>query len=218
MIDIAENAAAYFVDRHATSAYRDHAQELHRYLLRRVGHAQDADDLAQEVFLRVYRAREQYEQALRVQPDFEKAHEGLSYLLGDLGDDPAAAWHRREAFRNRCIISLPYRGAREPVSVLLLASTLGGNVRMQRFLDDRIFETFVVVPEFYDPKTALPPHQLVINGIGDAEVSRGALAAAEDRIAALTERALATLASAPITATAKAGLSELAKTATNRSA
>ena len=128
-------------------------------------------------------AREQYEQALRVQPDCEKAHEGLSYLLGDLGDEPAAVWHRREAFRNRCIIPLPYRGAREPVSVLLLASTLGGNVRMQRFLDDRIFETFVVVPEFYDRKTALPAHQVVINGIGDAEVSRGALAAAESVIA-----------------------------------
>ncbi|NKE28201.1 polyprenyl synthetase family protein, partial [Mycobacterium tuberculosis] len=43
-------------------------------------------------------------------------------------------------------------------------------------------------------------------------------AAAESRIAALTQRALATLASAPINATAKAGLSELAMMAANRSA
>lgn len=40
-----------------------------------------------------------------------------------------------------------------------------------------------MVPEFYDRKTPLPLHQLVINGIGDAEVSRGALAAAEEVIA-----------------------------------
>ncbi|WP_236984041.1 MULTISPECIES: bifunctional (2E,6E)-farnesyl/geranyl diphosphate synthase [Mycobacterium] len=46
----------------------------------------------------------------------------------------------------------------------------------------------------------------------------GALAAAEDRIAELTGRALATLASAPITASAKTGLSELAQLATDRSA
>ena len=48
--------------------------------------------------------------------------------------------------------------------------------------------------------------------------SVGALSAAEQRIAALTQRALATLAAAPINAGAKAGLSELARTATDRSA
>lgn len=46
----------------------------------------------------------------------------------------------------------------------------------------------------------------------------GALAAAESRIAALTQRALATLVSAPINPAAKAGLSELARMATDRSA
>ncbi len=48
--------------------------------------------------------------------------------------------------------------------------------------------------------------------------SVGALAAAEQRIAGLTQRALATLEAAPITAAAKAGLAELARMATNRSA
>ena len=46
----------------------------------------------------------------------------------------------------------------------------------------------------------------------------GALAAAEQRIATLSQRALATLAAAPINAAAKAGLSELARMATTRSA
>ena len=52
----------------------------------------------------------------------------------------------------------------------------------------------------------------------DVIESVGALAAAEQRIAALTQRALAALAAAPINAAAKAGLSELARMATNRSA
>ena len=46
----------------------------------------------------------------------------------------------------------------------------------------------------------------------------GALAAAESRIDALTRRALSTLAAAPIHAAAKAGLTELARVATKRSA
>lgn len=46
----------------------------------------------------------------------------------------------------------------------------------------------------------------------------GALAAAENRISELTQRALATLSAAPISVTAKAGLSELARLATDRTA
>lgn len=52
----------------------------------------------------------------------------------------------------------------------------------------------------------------------DVIESVGALAAAEDRIATLTRRALDALAAAPISAAAKSGLSELAKSATDRSA
>jgi geranylgeranyl diphosphate synthase type I len=46
----------------------------------------------------------------------------------------------------------------------------------------------------------------------------GALTAVEDRIDALTRRALATLTAAPIDSAAKTGLSELARLAANRSA
>ena len=128
-------------------------------------------------------AREHYEHALRVEAGNKRAHEGLSYLLADLGDPQKAAWHKRQAFGNRFIIPLPYRGARPPVSLLQLASTTGGNIRLQRFLDDRIFKTFLVLPEFYNPNTPLPAHQLVINGIGDVELSPGALAAAQSVLA-----------------------------------
>ena len=57
-----------------------------------------------------------------------------------------------------------------------------------------------------------------VGELRDVIESVGALAAAEQRIAALTQRALATLAAAPINAAAKAGLSELATVATNRTA
>jgi len=57
-----------------------------------------------------------------------------------------------------------------------------------------------------------------VGELRDVIESVGALAAAEQRIATLTQQALATLAAAPINAAAKAGLSELARMATNRSA
>jgi tetratricopeptide (TPR) repeat protein len=131
-------------------------------------------------------ARVHYEQALRLKPDYERAHEGLSYLLAELGDEPKAAWHRREAFRKRYIIPLPYRGSQAPLPVLLLASTAGGNVKLQRFLDDNIFQTIIVLPEFYDPKIPLPPHQLVVNAIGEAELTPGALDASRSVLAMTT--------------------------------
>jgi RNA polymerase sigma factor (sigma-70 family) len=55
----------------AGTAFRDHGHELQRFLARRVTHAQDADDLAQEVFARLLRVR-----------DAELVRNPLSYLLG----------------------------------------------------------------------------------------------------------------------------------------
>jgi tetratricopeptide (TPR) repeat protein len=131
-------------------------------------------------------AREHFEQALRITPNYEKAHEGLSYILDDLGEQQKGEWHRRQAFQRRAIIALPYRGGSAPLPVIQLTSTTGGNVRLQRFLDDRIFQTFVVLPEFYDAKIPLPAHQLVINAIGDTEVSSKALAASQSMLALTT--------------------------------
>ena len=133
-------------------------------------------------------AREHFEQALRLRPGFEKAHEGMSYLVAELGA-PKAAWHRREAFRKRAVIPLPYRGRCAPVPVLYLASTTGGNTPLERLLDDRIFQRFVVLPEYHDCRAPLPPHHMVVNAIGDVEVASGALAAAQ---------ALLTLTTAPV--------------------
>ncbi len=121
-----------------------------------------------------------------MQADHEKAHEGLSYVFAHLGDEKTAAWHRGKAFRNRYVIPVPYRGEGPPVSVLEIISTAGGNVKLHQFLDNRVFETFIVLPEFYDPKTPLPAHQLVVNAIGDAELSARALEAAHSVLALTT--------------------------------
>jgi glutamate/tyrosine decarboxylase-like PLP-dependent enzyme/glutathione synthase/RimK-type ligase-like ATP-grasp enzyme len=143
----------------------------------------EAQEKTAEAQQLVREARDHFEHALRLRASFEKAHEGLSYVLGHLGENEKAAWHRRQAFQNRYIIPLPYRGRHTPVPVLMLSSTTGGNVHLQRFLHDQVFQTFVVLPEFYNVNTPLPKHQLVVNGIGDAEMSAGALRAARSLLA-----------------------------------
>jgi tetratricopeptide (TPR) repeat protein len=130
-------------------------------------------------------AREHYETALRLAPDYPEAHQGMSYVLAELGDAERAILHRRKGFEHRSVQPLPYRGEGAPVSVLLLISAAGGNIPTRSFLDDRVFQTTVVVPEFYDFSQPLPRHQLIFNAIGDADLNAEALKAAQS-LAALS--------------------------------
>ena len=123
-------------------------------------------------------ARTQYEAALRAEPAHPEAHQGLAMALAELGEEAAAARHRELGFRGRFLTALPYRGAAPPIPVLLLVAAEGGNIPTRLLLDDHMFGGWAVVPEFYDAATALPPHRLVFNAIGDADRSRRALEAA----------------------------------------
>jgi tetratricopeptide (TPR) repeat protein len=130
-------------------------------------------------------ALEHYEAALHLQPDHSEAHQGLACVFADSGDRESADRHRKLGFGSRPVMTLPYRGDKQPVSLLVLSGTAGGNVPIQHFLDDRIFQTSIVFVEFLDPTTPLPPHRLVFNAIGDPDREAPALAAAQ-RVLALT--------------------------------
>jgi hypothetical protein len=123
-------------------------------------------------------ARRHYEIALRLDPDNVAAHACLAVLLLRLGDAPGAAAHGRAAFRAGAT-AWPYRGAGEPIPVLVLHSALGGNISIDRYIDDRTFAKWTCVAEFWDPAAALPPHAFVFNAIGDADRCAVALRAAE---------------------------------------
>ena len=53
-------------------------------------------------------------------------------------------------------------------------------------LDDCTFLTSVIVADYLDPKAALPPHQLIFNAIGDADLCEPALKAAAALVARTT--------------------------------
>ena len=154
-------------------------------------------------------ARPHYEMALRFDPGHAEAHQGLAYVLAELGDEEGAQWHRRKGFQDHAVVALPYRGLGAPVSLLLLVSSAGGNIPTRNLLDDRVFQTFVVVPEFYDPKVPLPPHDIVFNAIGDADLAMPALSAAQS-IVALTRAPVINLPSA-VLATGRADHARLAR-------
>jgi glutathione synthase/RimK-type ligase-like ATP-grasp enzyme len=130
-------------------------------------------------------ARAHYEAALRADPDHAAAHQGMGAVLADEGDRDGAREHFRKGFRGHAVSTLPYRGEGPPIPLLQLVSSGGGNIPTAPFLDDGVFLTTVVVADHFDPATPLPPHALIFNAIGDADLCRPALDAAI-RIAANT--------------------------------
>jgi glutathione synthase/RimK-type ligase-like ATP-grasp enzyme/Flp pilus assembly protein TadD len=123
-------------------------------------------------------ARVHYEAALKADPDHAAAHQGLGAVLADIGEREVARVHFRKGFRGHAISTLPYRGAGPPISLLQLVSSGGGNIPTAPFLDDCVFLTSVVVADYLDTNTPLPPHQLIFNAIGDADLCESALEAA----------------------------------------
>jgi len=167
-----------------TAARTAYAQAVTRHPDDPISHVNLANVLRENG--EVAAAREHYETALRLVPGYPEAHQGLAYVLAELGDEEGAARHRRKGFENRSLIALPYCGEGSPVSLLQLVSAAGGNIPIRNFLDDRVFQTFVIVAEYYDPQAPLPPHQLVFNAIGDAELAAPALTAAKSVLALTT--------------------------------
>jgi lipoprotein NlpI len=135
-------------------------------------------------------ARRHFEAALNVDPDHIHAHRGMANILLGLGDEAAAQRHRDKGFGNDYLTTLPYRGEQAPIAVLLLVSAMGGNIPTAPILDDRVFQSKVLVTEYFDNSLPLPTHDLVFNSIGDADLSREGLQAARSIVARTTRPVL----------------------------
>jgi hypothetical protein len=129
-------------------------------------------------------AREHLERALGLDPGNVQAHQSLAVLLLRRGELDAAHRHGAAGFGSRVEL-WPYHGTGEPVQLLAIFSALGGNVGIERFVDDRLFAKATVVAEFFDPSTPLPPHDVVFMAVGDPDRCADALDGAE-RILAQT--------------------------------
>ena len=117
-------------------------------------------------------------------PDFAPAHRGLARLAAMRGETDLARLHLAAAFADAPILEQPYRGAGEPMRVLLLISGLQGDIPLQHILDPGECLVIALAPQFFPPDQPLPPHDVVVNAIGDVDLCREALTAA----AALVKR------------------------------
>lgn len=131
-------------------------------------------------------ARAHYEAVLHLDPDHAEAHQGLGAVLSDIGERVAARYHFEKGFRHHAVSTLPYRGTGPPVALLQLVSSGGGNIPVAALLDDCTFLTSVIVADYLDPSMELPPHQLIFNAIGDADLCEPALQAAAGLIGRAT--------------------------------
>ncbi|HEY5340836.1 MAG TPA: tetratricopeptide repeat protein [Candidatus Aquilonibacter sp.] len=134
-----------------------------------------------------------YQRALAVEPDAGAAHQGLSHALSRLGRDEEAERHRRAGFTLAPIAVRAFRGEGVPISLLVLSSALRGNVATEAAFDDRTFLLVTLFAEHYDPLLPLPPHDVIVNAIGDADLCAQALDAAQ----ALVRDAQAPIVNAP---------------------
>jgi hypothetical protein len=61
----------------------------------------------------------------------------------------------------------------------MLVAAVGGNIPVQHWVDDRVFSVTAVYADFFDPDDPLPPHAMILNAIGDADLCGPALVNAE---------------------------------------
>jgi hypothetical protein len=128
-------------------------------------------------------ARTHYETALRLDPGNIHAHQRLSLVLLELGDHDGMRRHRRLGFAAQPMQSFPFLGEREPVRLLVLASSPAADIAWPKLVDNQVFAVTTLVAEFHDPLAPLPPHDLIFNAIGDADLSRADLLAAKAIVA-----------------------------------
>ena len=117
----------------------------------------------------------EYQAALRACPGFAEAHQGIGNVLGEQGHDVAARAHWAAGYRDRVFSAWPFHGAGQPIRVLVPFSVAGGNVRARDLLDDTVCAVTAVAIEFWTPAHPLPPHDLVLNAVSDADLCEDAL-------------------------------------------
>ncbi len=125
-----------------------------------------------------------YRAALAGDPDLPQAHQGLARVLTELGEEADEHW--RKGFVGHAVVGRRYRGGGTGIPLLLLVAAIGGNVPTQHWIDDRVFAVTALYADFYDPTACLPPHALIVNAIGDADLCRTALANAGQIVASST--------------------------------
>jgi hypothetical protein len=131
-------------------------------------------------------ARRHYAAALARDATCAEAAQGMARALALLGEHEAAEPFWAAGFSGRAIGPRRFRGRAPGAEVLYLAAARGGNVRFWPWMDDRAMAITAVYADYRDPAEPLPPHERIVNAIGDADRAAVALDRAEILVASST--------------------------------
>lgn len=163
-----------------SAARTAYAQAIQHHPANKVAHVNLAN------LLRVERdvagARRHYETALALDPEMHEAHQGLGWVLDELGE-PGAEWHREKGYAGHAVVAQPYRGTGTGTPLLLLVSARVGNISTSGWLSDRRYDVTAIYADYYPLDARLPPHALIFNAISDADLCGEALERARDLVA-----------------------------------
>jgi tetratricopeptide (TPR) repeat protein len=123
---------------------------------------------------RTEEARAEFEKILKLNPDCLEARQALALLPPEKEVKPRPVVTR-------------------PLPLLLLTTASYGNSPLYYMLNDKTFLLWDLKADFYLPNQPLPPHRLVVNSIGDADLCEPALRSAQ----AILERSGAPVVNAP---------------------
>ncbi len=124
---------------------------------------------------RVDEASRLYEAALRIDPMLAVAHHGLAQIAEQRGDGAAAAARHARGLQCRPVTISRYTGDTAPINVLRLATAAAGNVVTEHFFDPTVFQVASVIVEHVDSNLQLPPHDVLFNVIGEADLCASTL-------------------------------------------
>ena len=123
-------------------------------------------------------AKEHYDIALSLEPDLPGIHQGLASYYQTQGELDSARYHQERGYGVQPVSYTSYWGTGEPIPIVILISALGGNIPWRLMLDRSAFQAIVVAAEYFDRRLSLPPHRLIFNTIGEADLCRLGLEAA----------------------------------------
>jgi tetratricopeptide (TPR) repeat protein/glutathione synthase/RimK-type ligase-like ATP-grasp enzyme len=160
-----------------TAAHTVFAQAVLHHPDNPIGHVNLANTLMYAGELEA--ARGHLEKALKLDSDHAPAHRRLSELFHQLGDLEGMRRHRALGFAGRPMRRYPYLGDDEGVHLLVLTSTPGADMAWMKLVNNRLFAVTTLAAAYHDPATPLPPHHLILNAIGDADLAYDDLHAAD---------------------------------------
>lgn len=118
-----------------------------------------------------------YEQALALAPHHVVVHQGLAAVARARGQSDLAAEHDDAASCNQTFFPRQYRGEGDGIPLVLFVSEAEESTSSfaDRMLDEATFLVTKCIVERMTSDTQLPPHAVMVNGIGDADRAQAAL-------------------------------------------